>query len=107
MWPFKKTRERKFEQNNGERMQQATNLRLSQNDRIRNLIRHEMFRAQINNESETFEDADDFELPDNEEWVSPYEETFDPDFDAAPPQNPPSPEPPNPAPASPEPQKIE
>lgn len=104
MWPFRKLT-RPFEKNNGEKMRQPTNLRLSQHDRIRNLIRHEMFRQQLGKEeAESFEEADDFDLPENEEWVSPYEEQFDPNFDH-PPGKPVSPEPEKATPASPEPDK--
>jgi len=82
MWPFRKRPGE--EENSGEKIQQPTRLRMTQNDRIRNLIRHEMFRQAAGQEGhESFEEADDFDLPD-EEWVSPYEEKFDPDFDHPP-----------------------
>lgn len=69
---------RQTEENNGQSMVAATGLHLSQEDRIRRIIRMEMFRNQVNNEAETFEEADDFDLPDGDEWHSPYEETFEP-----------------------------
>lgn len=69
-----------MEKNNGEVLTQRTGLRImSSTDRIRQLIRHEMFRANEDKDHESFEDADDFDLDDNEEWVSPYEELFEPD----------------------------
>lgn len=69
-----------MEKNSGELLAQRTGLRImSSTDRIRQLIRHEMFRANEDREHESFEDADDFDLDDNEEWVSPYEEQFEPD----------------------------
>lgn len=68
-----------MEINNGEKLVQRTGLRvLSSTDRIRQIIRHELSEHAHANESETFDEADDFDLPDNEEWVSPYEERFDP-----------------------------
>lgn len=77
-----------IEENSGERLVQTTGLRISTTDRIRQMVRHELFRQQANAEAETFEEADDFDLPDGEEWVSPYEGDFDP---------PPSPADPKPA----------
>lgn len=67
------------EHNDGSQMVQKTGLRISTNDRIRSIIRHELFQQQANKEAETFEEADDFDLPDGEEWISPYEEQFEPD----------------------------
>lgn len=57
-----------------------TRLRLPQNrtEQIRAYIRQELSRAQVERGHETFEEADDFSLPDGEQWVSPYEETFEP-----------------------------
>lgn len=69
-----------MEKNSGEVLTQRTGLRImSSTDRIRQLIRHEMFRANEDKDHESFEDADDFDLDDDEEWVSPYEELFEPD----------------------------
>lgn len=68
-----------IERNSGRKMVQTTGLRISTNDRIRQMIRHELFRQQINDEAETFDEADDFSLPDEEEWISPYEDEFEPD----------------------------
>lgn len=69
-----------MEKNSGEVLTQRTGLRImSSTDRIRQLIRHEMFRANEETTHESFADADDFELEDGEEWVSPYEETFEPE----------------------------
>lgn len=50
---------------------------ISEYDRIRGLIRTEMSRAAASQQFETFEEADDFDLED-EEWATPYEEVFDP-----------------------------
>lgn len=66
------------EPNNGEILVSSTNLRLDQNDMIRQMIRQEIFRSQVNEGAESFEDADDFELDEGEQWVSDYEEGFDP-----------------------------
>jgi hypothetical protein len=62
---------------------QRTRLRLpgSQITRMRNLIRHELSERALNGGQETFAEADDFELPDGEDWVSPYEEKFEPVVD--------------------------
>ena len=58
------------------------NLRVpSQSDRIMALVRHEFAMASRSNEVETFEDADDFEL-ENEEWFSPHEQVFEPTEEA-------------------------
>lgn len=67
------------EENSGYSVTAETSLRLSPDDRIRQLIRQEMFRQALGaEESETFEEADDFEFDDGDEWVSPYEIGFDP-----------------------------
>lgn len=71
---------RKPEQNSGEVLVQHTALRISNEDNIRRIIRQEIFRNTINREAETFEEADDFEFDDGEQWVSPYEEQFDPEL---------------------------
>ena len=99
MWPFRK-RERKQEYNSGEKIELPTRLRMpDRDDRIRQMIRHELFRqAAGKEEKETFEEADDFDLDEGEQWVSPYEEEFDPDFDA-PPAKPVKDPAPSPAPA--------
>lgn len=69
-----------MEINSGEQLVTPTGLRIvSSTDRIRQLIRHEMFRRQEDAENETFEEADDFDLDDGEEWVSPYEDYFEPE----------------------------
>lgn len=87
-----------MEKNSGEQLVTPTGLRIvSSTDRIRQIIRHEMFRRAEDSEHETFEEADDFELDDGETWISPYEENFEPE-----PSEPPSPEPPVP-PSPPEP----
>lgn len=56
-----------------------TRLRMPQRqvDRVREIIRQEMSRQAAAEELETFEEADDFELPDVEAF-SPYEENFEP-----------------------------
>lgn len=66
------------EENSGESMVTQTRLHFSENDRIRQIIRAEMFRRAIDASAETFEEADDFELDDDTEWVSDHEEQFDP-----------------------------
>ena len=83
-----------------------TRLRVpSQSDRIMELVRYEQMRAMETREVETFEEADDFDLPDGETWFSPYEEVFEPDDlvdqapgAPAPPTAPPSETPPADAP---------
>jgi len=91
MWPFNRNRPRKTEVNTGEQIIQKTQLRITQDDKIRNLIRSELLRQAMGKvENETFEEADDFDMED-EEWASPYEETFDP--------GPADPTPPEPTPA--------
>lgn len=68
-----------IEENSGETLVQKTGLRImSSTDRIRQIIRHELSEHAARSEHESFEDADDFEFEDGEEWVSPYEEKFDP-----------------------------
>lgn len=47
-------------------------------DQIRGYIREEMSRSAAKDQQESFEEADDFNLPDGEDWFSPYEETFEP-----------------------------
>lgn len=66
------------------------NLRIpTQSQRIMEYVRYEQMRAMERGQVETFEEADDFEL-DDEEWVSPYEEVFEAPAEA-----------PGPAPATP------
>jgi len=78
MWPFR-NKDKHPEQNNGEILVQKLNLNLSQTEKVRQMIRHELFRQAIGKaDRESFEEANDFDLED-EEWVSPYEETFEPD----------------------------
>lgn len=68
-----------LEPNSGESMVVTTGLRLSQEDRLRNLIRMELFRQALGKEeAETFEEADDFDFDDGDEWRSDYENEFDP-----------------------------
>jgi len=57
-----------------------TRLRMpkSRTEQIRAMIRQEFSRAAADQGHETFEEADDLELPDGEEWVSPYENDFEP-----------------------------
>lgn len=82
MWPFRKV-QRVPEVNSGEPVEIPTRLRLSGDDKIRQMIRHELFRQAAGQEGmESFEEADDFELGEGDEWVSPYEDGFDPDFDS-------------------------
>lgn len=54
----------------------------SQVDRIRELVRRELSQQARDQGFESFEEADDFEL-DDEEWASPYEEVFEPAEPAA------------------------
>lgn len=57
-----------------------TRLKLPQRqvDRIREMIRRELStHAAATSGAETFQESDDFELPDVD-WVSPYEEIFEP-----------------------------
>lgn len=56
-----------------------TRLRMPQSrtEQIRSYIRHELSQREFQSGRETFQEADDFDLPDVE-WSSPYEETFDP-----------------------------
>jgi len=83
MWPFLKRKEvPKFEENSGEVLVQKLNLHLSQTDKIRQMIRHELFRQAIGKPGhETLEEADDFEMDDGDEWRSPYEVNFEPPAD--------------------------
>lgn len=53
-------------------------LPVSRTEQIRNMIRQEFSRQAVQQGQETFDEADDFDLPDGEEWLSPYEETFEP-----------------------------
>lgn len=67
------------EKNSGESLVSDTGLHLSQTDRIRQMIRQELFRQAMGvPQAESFEEADDFEMDDGDQWVSPYEETFEP-----------------------------
>lgn len=72
------------ESNDGYVHVQRTGLRISTTDRIRHMIRYELHKIAEDKEMETFEEADDFEFDehDGEQWQSPYEIDFDPDFDA-------------------------
>lgn len=76
---LKRVFNRQQEANSGYSVTAATALRLSPDDRIRQLIRQEMFRQAMGQEqAETFEEADDFDFDEDEEWVSPYEVEFEP-----------------------------
>lgn len=67
------------EANSGIPVAKPLNLRVpTQSERILSYIRLEQMRAMQDAELETFEEADDFEFEDGEEWVSPYEEVFEP-----------------------------
>jgi hypothetical protein len=37
------------------------------------MVRNELSRQAASQEMETFDEADDFDVPDEEEWTSPYE----------------------------------
>lgn len=65
--------------NSGEQIVQKTQLRIDATDKIRQIIRQELFRQTINSEAESFDAANDFEFDDGEEWVSPYENEFEPE----------------------------
>lgn len=67
------------EQNSGETLTQTTQLRIEDTDGIRKVVRAEMARMAANANLETFEEADDFDLDDGDEWVSPYEEMYEPE----------------------------
>lgn len=47
-------------------------------ERMRAVVRQELSRAAQDWGDETFEEADDFDLPDDEQYVSPYELQFEP-----------------------------
>jgi len=57
-----------------------TRLRMPQSrtEQIRAFIRSELSRQSADHGQESFEEADDFSLDDGQEWVSPYEEVFEP-----------------------------
>lgn len=84
-----------IEQNSGEQIVQKTALRIDSTDRIRQIIRHELYRQRVNSGAESFEEADDFDFDDGEEWVSPYENEFEPESGGG--QSPPVTAPPTPA----------
>lgn len=68
------------EVNSGEQVAKPTNLRIpSRSESIRAYVRLEQMLAQQRNQVESFEEADDFDLDDDEQWVSPYEEHFEPE----------------------------
>lgn len=46
---------------------------LSLHEEIKRFVRSELSRAAADQEAETFEESDDFEVEDDPEWVSPYE----------------------------------
>lgn len=46
--------------------------------RIQRMVRHSMSEWAARNEAETFEEADDFDISDDEDPTSPYETHFDP-----------------------------
>lgn len=86
------------EPNSGIPVAKPTRLRVpTQTDRIMNMLRLEQMRAREDQEFETFEESEDFDLDDGETWVSPYEEVFD----AEPFAEAPTPAPPAPAPQPP------
>lgn len=107
MWPFR-NKDKHPEKNNGEVLVQRLKLQLSERDKVRQMIRHELFTQAIGKAGhETMEEADDFDLPDGDEWVSPYEEKFEPQGDDLPPADVQVPEPPKDPGAAPEPPKPE
>lgn len=66
-----------FEKLSPVRVAKPLNLRVpTQSERILALVRHEYALANMKQEVETFEDADDFSM-EEEEWFSPYEEVFE------------------------------
>jgi len=79
--------------NNGERLVVRTGLGLSTEEKIRRMLYRDLVRLTTRDgEFETPEEADDFDLDDGEEWVSPYEN--EPDNDPVPPiavESPPEP----------------
>ena len=55
-------------------------------DHIRNMVRSELLRREAEEAGfETFEEADDFEVGDDYDPTSPYEETFEPPIPPSPP----------------------
>lgn len=70
---------RRQEHNSGESLVRETGLYLSTEDRLRRIVQNEMFRQRMNSQAETFAEADDFEMPEVGEWVSPYENEFEPE----------------------------
>lgn len=75
---FRRDKPVHVERNSGDCVVSRTGLKLSREDQIRQMIRHELFRSTVNDKAESFEEADDFELDEDDEWFSPYEEVFDP-----------------------------
>lgn len=66
--------------NSGQPVAKPTNLRIpSRSESIRAYVRLEQYLASQRGQFDTLEEADDFELDDGEEWVSPYEDHFEPD----------------------------
>lgn len=63
-------------------------------ERIRQEVRSQAFQAQLRADQETFEEADDFEVGDDYDPSSPYEEEFEGQFDTRPQAAPPKAEPP-------------
>lgn len=59
--------------------------RKSFNDRIREVIRSELSEKAAANDFETFEEANDFDIEDDDFWdpETPYEEVFEPEPDPA------------------------
>lgn len=61
-------------------VEMPTRLKLPQSraDQIRAFVRQEMSEQMHAQGFESFEEADDFDLPEGEDWASPYEVDFDP-----------------------------
>jgi len=74
-----KINEAGYEENFGDPIAIPTRLRVPQSsdDRIRAIIHQQRIIEQLAQQSDTLEDLDDFDLPDGETWVSPYEENFE------------------------------
>lgn len=83
MFNFFRKRESKQESNDGSSLVHRTGLRIQNTDRVRQLIRYELFRHAEDNKLDTFDEADDFSLDDDEEWNSPYEQEFEPEPERA------------------------
>lgn len=79
---FRKLTTREPDRNHGRSATVTTGLTLSSEQRIKEMIRTCISENAQNLGHGTFDEEDDFELPDGEEFFSPYEEVFDPEPDS-------------------------